>query len=221
MVRFVIDPSVHDVDLTEHYPYVSWHGHFEYFKKTAGIEHYKLIAHLAKQLPENSVVADIGTFGGHSAVALATNPTASVVTYDVVDHFELLRESHVGEKTILDHPRIEFRVRNCLDADQLAFLKDLPLIVLDVDPHGSQERDILAALKSVGYRGIVICDDIQMNQDMRSFWATGIPEGVSKINVTKFGHWSGTGILVFDADAHSVVVAMQSRPPRPPAQVRM
>jgi predicted O-methyltransferase YrrM len=214
MVKFTISPEVHNEDLRAMYPYVSWHGHFQYFQKGPGEEHYRLLAHLAKQCGEGAVVADIGTYAGHSAAALASANVAKVITYDIVDHFERLAADHEGKLTIKDCAKIEYRVRNCLE--DLETLKDMALIVLDVDPHdGIQEKEIVDALHNAGYKGIVVCDDTFKNLEMRTWWATGVPEGIKKIDVSKFGHWSGTGILIFDSAVHDIEVVEQSRPPRP------
>jgi predicted O-methyltransferase YrrM len=212
MVVFTISPDVHNEDLSEMYPYASWHTHFEYFQKGPGREHYKLLKHLARQCGEGAIVADIGTYAGHSALALAAaENVAKVVSYDLTDHFELMADKHAGKLTIKDHSKVNYRIRNCME--EMGFLKNLKLIMLDVDPHdGIQEKEIVDALLAAGYKGIVICDDIYKNLEMRTWWATGVPDGVKKIDVSKFGHWSGTGILIF-SDECNVEVLMQSRPP--------
>src|ERR1700677_3941123 len=49
-------------------------------------EHYRLLAALSMSLPPGSIVLDIGTQNGNSAIALATNPEVFVVTCDPSDY---------------------------------------------------------------------------------------------------------------------------------------
>jgi len=54
----------------------------------------------------------------------------------------------------------------------------------------------------------VVMDDIQapMWPLMHDYWVSGVPSSLTKINVTKFGHNVGTGVLVFNAQQTGVVV---------------
>jgi hypothetical protein len=76
---------------------------------------------------------------------------------------------------------------------------DVMLAVLDIDPHmGIKETVVVRRLLEDGYRGILICDDIHLRREMlEGFW-DGLPAGLKKIDLTEFGHFSGTGIVVFD-----------------------
>ena len=141
-------------------------------------------------------LVDIGTFVGFSAHALSCGGqhVARVITYDVVDCIP--REQPFDA-------RVERRIGDCV-RDLHDFI-GAPLIVLDVDPHdGRQEQRIVDALRENGYRGIVLCDDIHLNDDMRRWWS-GI--GLKKLDVTRYGHWSGSGIIVFDESWIDVIVA--------------
>ena len=71
-----------------------------------------------------------------------------------------------------------------------------PLIFLDVDPHnGVMEYDFYKYLKSIGYKGIVLWDDIFLSPPMREFW-NKIPSD-EKRDLSQWGHFSGTGLIVF------------------------
>ena len=76
-----------------------------------------------------------------------------------------------------------------------------PLIMLDIDPHeGKREYDFYLWLRDNNYQGIVVCDDIRHFPDMRTyFWDKVAPE--HKLDITDFGHWSGTGLMFFNRDA--------------------
>jgi hypothetical protein len=144
-------------------------------------EHYKLVAHLANNL-HNTVVYDIGTYRGLSAIAMASNPTNKVVSYDIEDFLECTTPTNV-----------EFKIGDCfLDPE----MPKSPLILLDVDPHdGKFEKKFIEFLIANNYKGMVVCDDIHLNLQMEQFW-----EGVTvkKYDVTEIGHYSGTGMIIFD-----------------------
>ncbi len=203
MSKIVIDNSVNEQDLTHLYKYVEWHDKGrEYLLKPAGLEHYKLLSHIVKQLPDNASVVDIGTYFGASALALSTNPNVKVITYDL---YWWLPIGHTGERdgvltvverapSVLEVDNIFVRMCNCLKEPEE--LKKASIIMLDVDPHdGRQELDILDKLAEIGYKGLVICDDIRLNENMMKFWSY---VKYKKINVTSVAHSTGTGIIIFD-----------------------
>lgn len=171
---------------------VEWTSSAEYFDKPAGEEFYRLIAYLAQQMPAGCTFVDIGTYFGLSAAALASNEGCQVKTYDIYDHIT----DNIDTYTIKNVNNIEFLIKDCLDdADVLA---KASIIVLDVDPHdGLQETEIVAKLRAVGFKGVLIVDDIKLNDKMKQFW-NEIPE--RKKDVSTYGHWSGTGIVYFSDD---------------------
>ena len=63
------------------------------------------------------------------------------------------------------------------------------------------ENSFIDRLKELNFKGIIVLDDVfhhpdnVINRCMNELWV-GL-EG-KKLNVTKYGHWSGTGILVLD-----------------------
>lgn len=188
---------VNNIDLTQEKKYVEWIStHCDYINKPAGEEHYKLISFLASQMPAYSYLIDIGTYYGLSSLALARDGNKNVITYDVFDYIT----DDFNINTIKKHPNITFKIMDCLN-DFTVVLKS-PFIVLDVDPHnGLQEREILSQLKDKDYKGLVLLDDIHLNKDMESMW-NDITE--KKIDVTKYGHWSGTGLVLFDKDKYDI-----------------
>lgn len=158
----------------------------QYFDQPAGKEHYRLLEQLAAE--ESGVVVDVGTLYGSSALALSSNPDVHVWSYDIV--------SHIPEDALIrSTPNISFYLKNGIDAVP-DFVDKTKLIVLDVDPHdGEQEKAFFEQLVKYGYKGRVVCDDIHLNTAMMTWW-----DSVSqrKEDVTKEGHWSGTGIVYFD-----------------------
>lgn len=199
MIQLVVNKAVNDESMKEYHPYIEWcKGMFQFFNESPGKEHYKLIAFLAKQFPQNSLFIDIGTAEGHSAAALTANPTARVITYDLLNRITTNYDTF-GKTTICNHPRIDYRIKNCLSESEYMKIKESSLIFLDVDPHdGSQETQIVNMFLSIGFRGVVLCDDIHLNDGMKNWWMNGIPSEVKKLDLTAYGHWSGTGALIFD-----------------------
>lgn len=184
--------SLNVLDMDTYKNAISWTPAVEYFDKPAGDEFYRLIAFIAQQFEAGTKFVDIGTYYGLSARALSTNTNSSIKTYDIYDHITDNPET----LTIKNVDNVEYLLKDCMDDGDV--LSEAKLIVLDVDPHdGIQERDMFDKLRSVGFKGVVILDDIKLNDGMKSFWSD-IPE--RKQDVTAYGHWSGTGIVYFSDD---------------------
>jgi len=157
----------------------------EFFAKGPGVEPYRLLEALVKELPSGSKVVDLCTLVGATALSLATNPEVVVTTYDIVDHIP------PNARSINDLPNITRVITDGVNA--VPNYLDASLIVMDVNPHdGIQEQTCLDALRQHGYSGVVVCDDILLNDAMKAFWA-GITD--PKVDATAVGHWSGTGIV--------------------------
>ena len=120
-------------------------------------------------------------------MALSYNTACKVVTFDVLDC--------VGKTAPTLRTNVTFKIENILD-DIKAYL-DCPLMVLDTAHDGVFETAFIQRLGEVHYRGIVICDDINLNNEMRTFWKS-IPH--KTVDLTSVGHWSGTGAIVFDPE---------------------
>lgn len=184
------------LDLSSLRQYVEWSPTSQYLELPAGKEHYRMISYLAFQLKDNeNPYVDIGTYTGLSAVALSLDDSQSVITYDVCDWIP-----DDTEYTCKTKPNIAMKLTNCCnDMDAISKSK---LIVLDIDPHdGVEEQVIIDKLQDSGFKGLLVLDDIHLNGDMESFW-----ESISlpKLDVTKYGHWSGTGIVNFDCEEYLV-----------------
>jgi predicted O-methyltransferase YrrM len=169
--------SIGNTDMTYAREFVN-NSHFH--QMTVPKEHYKLMAFLSRRI-DNQTIYDIGTYRGLSAIAMAANPTNKVISYDI--------ENFVETGT---PPNVEFRIGDCY---QDAELLKSPLILLDVDPHdGLFEPKFVNWLVENNYKGTVVFDDIHLNEQMQLFWDNVT---VEKYDLTDYGHYSGTGILVF------------------------
>ncbi len=166
---------------------VNWSDDGKCFMKPPGYEHYKLLALISHLLEPGSKILEIGTRWGVSAVALSANKNVKVVTCDLVDQLG-------DHENLRNVENIEYIIADGYDI--LDACHEYPFIFIDVDPHdGIQETKMIQKLIDLNYKGYVLLDDIHLNQDMQNFW-----DSISvrkKIDLTEFGHWSGTGLLIF------------------------
>lgn len=181
---------IEKIDLTEFMKYAEWEPHFSQFLVyDVGKEHYKLLSYIVKNyLNKDDLIIDIGTFIGLSALALSCNGN-KIVTYDVKDNIP------DDKLTIKNIDNIDYIIGDCLDDKEL--LLKSKLIMLDIDHSGIEEEKILNMLRENNYKGIVIMDDINIFEPMKQLWDS-IKE--KKYELTKYGHWSGTGIILFSED---------------------
>ena len=178
--------EINKIDLSIYNEYITFHPNKQYFNLKAGSEHYKLLAYLSSIIKCEQVV-DIGTFLGFSALALSYNENIKVVTYDIFDSIpENVTSTH-------NKANIKFMIAECIpDLDKLV---DTDLILLDIGHDGESEVEIIKHLEKHNYSGILILDDICLNPEMKKVWSE-IKQ--TKVDITKYGHWSGTGLVIFD-----------------------
>ena len=156
--------------------------HRGYLTSDAGIEHYKLLAYISSAYVGQTIY-DIGTSVGNSSLALSYSPTTTVISYDIVDI-----------KRISSAPaNVEYRIGDFrLDPEVLK----APFIFIDVDPHdGIQEQAFHEFFLANNYKGIVMWDDINV-QGLQHWWP--LIENVTKLDITQAGHWSGTGLTIYN-----------------------
>lgn len=162
------------------------------FYDVCGRQHYRLLSHMSQQF-NDSIIIDIGTHRGQSALALSYNPSNTVYTFDI--------EDKVYNDKIKNVENIVYQTDNLFENEGRMKWKDTILkssfIFLDVDPHnGDMEMDFYSYLELIEYKGFVICDDIWHFKEMRdNFWYK-IPSQ-NRYDVTEVGHYSGTGIFTF------------------------
>lgn len=151
-----------------------------YFHLQSGKEHYRLLMYISK-IYENEILFDVGTNKCMSALALSSNKTNKVKTYDIV---RLYPENPIVEN-------IEYILGDSTKDDDLM---SCPFIFLDVDHDGLYENIFYNHLREVNWKGVLLLDDIHLNEPMKEFW-NNITE--DKYDLTKIGHWSGTGLVQF------------------------
>lgn len=184
-----------DIDISDLKKYVDWSDDGKLFEHNG--QHYRLLAYISSIMPSGSKIFEIGTRWGVSAVALSRNPEVRVVTCDIQDccgsHLQefsnIQRVTGDGFDLIDEH----------IDAD---------LIFMDVDPHdGVQETKMISKLIDKGYNGILLLDDIHLNDEMKNFWNS--ITNLYKYDLTQFGHYSGTGIVFFGDQEFTILQTLR------------
>lgn len=171
-------------------PNYSW-VNLEEFPSYPGKEHYKLLAYLSSQI-SGGIIIDIGTNRGAAALSLSGNKANIVHTFDITSKID----PKMNEIT-----NIQFHLENLWEPETRTKWKqtvlDSKLIFLDIDPHdGPMELDFYYFLRDNNYQGLVIVDDIWYFKGMRDNFWYHIPAH-HKRDLTKYGHWSGTGLISF------------------------
>ena len=177
-------------------------------------EHYQLLRFLAKQLPTGAKVADLGTAFGASASAIAeANPSIHIVTYDVESnhsHYLAPPKNIISLRNVVIN-NITYVVKDSTTC--VAEYADAILILLDIGLHdGRQEQIIFDKLIQYEFKGLLLCDDIYCNRQMKSFWNS---IRLEKYDISTYGHLgnysiygdAGTGLVVFDPKTISVTIS--------------
>tara|TARA_Y100000593_G_C4179188_1_gene271157 strand:- start:69 stop:695 length:627 start_codon:yes stop_codon:yes gene_type:complete len=168
------------------------------FYGNSGKEHYKLLAYLSTCY-NNETLIDIGTHMGGSAFALSYNQSNKVISVDVTCLLSV----------VVDLPNIEFKYLDKIensdkDEDEYETLDpdiihSSRFILYDTRHDGKLEAELHNYLMESNWTGICMYDDIKYrytredNKPMQEFW-NSIDEN-QKIDVTDYGHWTGTGLV--------------------------
>lgn len=159
-------------------------------------EHYRLLGGLAQEL-RPVLAIEVGTYTGMGALSLleGVGPEGRVLTYDVVPWHRfpgtLLRQADFDG-------RIEQRVLDLQDgrsfAAELPALREAELLFVDGPKDGRFEPRLMSRLVGAlrGSGTVVVLDDIRLMAMVR-LWRE-LP--LARLDVTSFGHWSGTGMCV-------------------------
>ena len=175
-----------------------------YYNLKSGVQEYRLYSYLSTLFNDTNIL-DLGTSHGTSAVALSHNVSNNVISYDIVDCIN--NTNHV----IYKKPNIEFKIKNILDELNEDFISKVKIVMIDIDHYGSVEKYIIDKLHSLNFSGIIILDDVfnhpdkEINNCMKILWDSLNYENTKKVNVTKYAHWSGTGILLMNTDIKLVL----------------
>jgi hypothetical protein len=164
--------------------YINSEEYKKYFQDTSSNEHYRLLTFISF-LYNDSKFMDVGSLKGSSALALSTNPTNTVYSFDVSDNLDLNQIP----------PNVNFIIGEVTSGEYDSLILESKIILLDTYHEGEYEREFLNHLEKLNYKGILICDDIFLNTPMLEFW-NDIKQ--DKSDITKLGHITGTGIVYFN-----------------------
>jgi predicted O-methyltransferase YrrM len=165
-------------------------------------EHYRLLAGLVEALTPR-VVVEIGTATGLSALALLDrlDGAGKLVTFDLVPWREypgtVLRDSDFADGRLLQELD---DLSAAAGADKhRELLHEADLIFIDAAKDGAQEQAFLDRFEGMAFRGapVVVFDDIRQWKMLRIWREVTRP----KLDVTSFGHWSGTGLVDYTPGA--------------------
>lgn len=175
-------------DLSSIYSYANYSNNADYYQfidtYQSSIHALKLYAYLSEQV-NDSVILDIGTKCGNSAVALSFNEKNKVISYDLVDAWGYLEN--------IKKENITFKIGNFME-DNFINYEDVSIILIDVDPHdGKQEPPMIEFLEKNNWSGLILLDDIKWEfEELRKMWDNFNYE---KYDLTDIGHFSGTGLI--------------------------
>jgi len=153
-----------------------------WFFMEAGQEHYRLLAYIGS-LYKSKTLLDIGSYQGNSAIALSHSGKNKIISYD-------LDTQPIIEK--IKNDNIKF-IKGDILADNDLILAS-PFIMLDTYHNGDFEQEFVDHLINIKYNGLVMFDDIHLNNEMSNFW-NGLKN--EKFDLTDIGHFSGTGLVIF------------------------
>lgn len=151
-----------------------------YINGKPGREHYRLLAWLSFQY--NYIqIAEIGTHIGLGAIALATNTKNKVITFDIKHREGELPLPENAERKIVYPEYMDEVIKSAI-------------IFYDAKHEGIEEKAFYDELKRRDWRGVLVLDDIHLNDEMREFWKS---IDLPKEDWTDVGHHTGTGVVYF------------------------
>ena len=163
-------------------------------------EHYRLLAGLVLATKPRNVI-EIGTFTGLSALALRKYLAADgvITTFDIAP-WDSFRDTCFVRADFEDG-RLVQQLGDLSDPDVVRrhepLLAGADLMFVDAPKDGVFEPKFLRNLERIAFRKppLIVWDDIRL-WNMLSVW-----RGISrpKLDLTSFGHWSGTGVVRWEA----------------------
>jgi predicted O-methyltransferase YrrM len=169
----------------------------DYFTCWPG-EHYRLLGALVQVLRPKSVI-EIGTFTGLSAITMLKYLPADsrMATFDV-ERWDAISDTVLTQRDFADG-RLVQHVDNLGDAEAFARHRELiasaDFMFIDGPKDNVFEYRLMELLRTVKFEKapILVFDDTRL-WSMLQFWRQ-LP--YPKMDMTSFGHWSGTGLLEF------------------------
>jgi predicted O-methyltransferase YrrM len=160
-------------------------------------EHYKLLAGII-QVMNPKLVIEIGTAKGLSSLSMKKflAQDAKIITYDIIDWKDYPTGNYLKEEDFQDGRLIQFT--DDLSSEEgfkkhSDLLVNADLIFADAAKDGTQEQLFINNFKKLKFKNspIVVFDDIRLWNMLKIWRDLDMP----KLDITSFGHWSGTGLV--------------------------
>mmetsp|Transcript_20788 Transcript_20788/g.57474 ORF Transcript_20788/g.57474 Transcript_20788/m.57474 type:complete len:360 (-) Transcript_20788:113-1192(-) len=182
-----------------------------------GREHYTLLHYLASTYGRTDCrhLVDVGTRFVASSLALAAAAGHMVVTVDLPGSTERRlafrgRTQPAWIDAVREAPGvvgpIQFKNVRLLEISTEDFTALMSTWLISLDTYHKPrtapfERAFLERLRSLSFQGLLLLDDIHLNDEMKEWW-TELQEhatewGYRAFDITHIGHYSGTGLLDF------------------------
>ncbi len=169
-------------------------------------EHYRLLSGFIKALEAQHVV-EIGTWTGMGCLAMRNGlpPGGKITTFDVIAWDKLGVPSHFSEDDLKDGRIVQELGDLASDAvfeKHRATLEEADMIFMDAPKDGIFEYKMLAQLAKLSPKPnkLLILDDIRLPV-MYDFWRS---IQSPKLDISAFGHRSGTGLVDISEPIRSV-----------------
>ncbi len=161
-------------------------------------ENYRLLAGFMKVLQPRRII-EIGTEKGFGTLAMreALPPGGKILTFDIrpwsPDYSVITQQDIAGGAVV---PLKEDLSRPEVAARYAKELKETDFLFIDAAKDGVQERVFLENFRAVGLKkgAILFFDDIRL-WNMLAIWRE---ISMPKLDLTGLGHWSGSGVVLWE-----------------------
>jgi len=167
-----------------------------YFPNIWPREHYRLLAGLVSVLNPRTVI-EIGTGSGLSALSMKKYlpQESKIATFDIIIWKSLpdtcLREDDFSDGRLIQY--IDDLSNPSIVPKYRRLLEEANVIFVDAAKNGIMEKMLLDNFRTIFFRkkSLIIYDDIRVWNMLKIWRDISLP----KLDLTSFGHWSGTGIV--------------------------
>jgi O-methyltransferase len=159
-------------------------------------EHYRLLAALVQVLQPKCIV-EVGTGGGLSSLSMRQflPEGGRILTFDITDWRSykrgVLREEDFTDGRLVQHT--DDLTEPAMFKKFLPALAEADLLFIDAEKDGATEQRLIDNFGTVGFSStpLFMFDDIRLWNMAKPWKNIRRP----KLDLTSFGHWSGTGLV--------------------------
>jgi hypothetical protein len=151
-----------------------------YIDKKAGEEHYRLLKWISGQYFDKNLI-EVGVYRGFSGLSLCQNCNNNVIGFDIINSIKCKVFPNYF-LLIDDYKNYRF------------VFETSPFIFFDAAHDGKCEHEFFNWIISTKFKGLIIFDDIHLNEEMKEFWHI-ITRYYHHQDISHIGHHSGTGAI--------------------------